>query len=341
MVWTEGNMTGRDRRERKGAPGVAGAAHVPVLAREVVATFRATAAARRTTPPEGEWIVDATLGLGGHTELLLDALPDAHVLGVDQDENAIEAARPRLERFARRVRLRRARMSELATLVREERIGRPAGFLLDLGVSSMQLDQAQRGFSFQADGPLDMRMDRRRERSAADIVNRWDESDLADLFYYEGEETRARVVAHAIVEARRRAPFLRTLALADLVERAIGRGGNPKIHPATRVFQALRRAVNEEGDELLEGLSAAERWTAAEGRLVVISFHSLEDAVVKRWIAAGEERGAWRSLAKKPLAPERDEVRANPRSRSAKLRVAERTRTDDEGVHGDVPEAAP
>src|SRR5689334_7479974 len=153
-------MTARDRREREDVPR---AAHVPVLAREVVDAFRATLAARRSTSPHGDWIVDATLGLGGHAELLLEALPDVQILGVDQDENAIEVARPRLERFARRVRLRRARMTELATLLRDEDVGHVAGFLMDLGVSSMQLDRAQRGFSFQADGPLDMRMDRTRE----------------------------------------------------------------------------------------------------------------------------------------------------------------------------------
>jgi 16S rRNA (cytosine1402-N4)-methyltransferase len=292
-------------------------AHVPVLAREVVELFAALPA-----PARPVWIVDGTLGLGGHTELLLASRPDVHVLGVDHDEQALELARERLAPFASRVRLRCGRMSGLARLVRKERIGAPLGFLFDLGVSSLQLDRGERGFSFQSDGPLDMRMDRTRERTAADIVNRWDESDLADLFYYEGEETRARVVARAIVEARARAPFLRTLALADLIERAVGRSG--KIHPATRVFQALRRAVNEEGDELLEGLSAATHWLAAGGRLVVISFHSLEDGEVKRRLAEQARDGAWRLLTRKPVVPGRDEVRTNPRARSARLRALER-----------------
>ncbi len=294
---------------------------VPVLVREVVELF-AGLDPRLFESGEG-WIVDGTLGLGGHTLALLEALPMVRVLGVDQDEQALARAATRLEPHAARVRLRQGRMSELGRIVRKERIGRPVGFLFDLGVSSLQLDRSDRGFSFQADGPLDMRMDRRRDRTAADIVNRWDESDLADLFFYEGDETRARVIAHAIVEARRRAPFLRTLALADLIARALGGGG--KIHPATRAFQALRRAVNEEGDELLEGLLAATHWLAVGGRLVVISFHSLEDAETKRRLLDGSRAGLWRLLTKKPIAAGRDETRTNPRARSAHLRAAERT----------------
>lgn len=315
MVWTEARSMGSGAQHGEREP-----LHVSVLAREVVECFRAL-------PPELHtgWVVDGTLGMGGHAERLLEALPALHVLGVDQDEHALEHARARLAPHARRVRLRQGRISELARIVRKERIGLPVGFLFDLGVSSVQLDEGARGFSFQHDGPLDMRMDRRRTRRASDIVNEWDEADLADLFYYEGDETRARVIARAIVAARERAPFLRTLALADLVARATG-GGHSKIHPATRVFQALRRAVNEEGDELLEGLSAARFWLAAGGRLVVISFHSLEDGETKRQLAEGERAGVWELTSRKPLAPERDELRANPRARSAKLRAAVRVR---------------
>jgi len=333
MVWTEvGSMTSRAQH------GQDEPLHVPVLAREVVDFLRGLPSELQTG-----WVVDGTLGMGGHTEHLLDALPALNVLGVDQDEQALGHARTRLERFARRVRLRQGRISELARLVRKERIGLPAAFLFDLGVSSLQLDEATRGFSFQQDGPLDMRMDRRRARTAAEIVNHWDESDLADLFYYEGEERHSRAIARAIVAARTRAPFLRTLALADLVARTLG-GGHQKIHPATRVFQALRRAVNEEGDELLEGLAAARHWLAAGGRLVVISFHSLEDVEVKRALADGARAGAWRLLTKKPVSAARDEQRANPRSRSARLRAAERLRgpgdeapVEDESVEGGAP----
>lgn len=297
--------------------------HIPVLPTQVVAAFGALAERER-----GGWIVDGTLGLGGHTELLLEAFPWTRVLGVDHDPIALERARVRLDRFGARVRLRRGRHSELSRLVRKERIGLVSGMLFDLGVSSMQIDTPERGFSFQHDGPLDMRMDPSRDRDAAAIVNHWDESDLADLFFHEGGETRARRVARAIVEARARAPFLRTAPLADLVARALGATHTAKIHPATRVFQALRRAVNEEGEELLAALSAAEHGLCDGGRLCVISFHSGEDGVVKRALAAAAKAGLYELVTKKPIAAERDEVRANPRSRSAHLRVAMRTRAD-------------
>ena len=306
--------------------------HVPVLPTQVVAAFSALSERER-----GGWIVDATLGLGGHTELLLDTLPWARVLGVDHDPNALELSKARLARFGSRVRVRRGRFTDLSRVVRKEQVGLPVGMLFDLGVSSMQLDLPERGFSFQHDGPLDMRMDPSRDRSAADIVNHWDESDLADLFYYEGGETRARRIAHALVEARVRAPFLRTSALADLVARAVNAPAGGRIHPATRVFQALRRAVNEEGEELLAALSTADHWLCDGGRLAVIAFHSGEDGEVKRFLAGKSREGRFQILTKKPIAAERDEVRANPRARSAHLRVAVRTRAEgDAAVIGGV-----
>jgi 16S rRNA (cytosine1402-N4)-methyltransferase len=305
-------MTGN----RAGIPGE-GAAHVPVLGGPVVEIFREVLESH----PEG-WIVDATVGLGGHAAMLLEAIPTASVLGFDQDPDALEVARRNLSRFGGRARVRPGRLSDLSRLSPKEAAGPIVGVLLDLGVSSMQLDRPDRGFSFQHDGPLDMRMDPTRDRTAAEIVNRWDESDLADLLYYEGGETRARVVARAIVEARRRAPFLRTGALADTIVAALGSGaGGGKIHPATRTVQALRRAVNEEGEELLAGLAAAERLLVDGGCLVVISFHSGEDREVKRFFldAAREERFALRT--RKPLEPSLQERNRNPRARSAKLRA--------------------
>lgn len=301
--------------------------HIPVLPTQVVATFGDLSVRHH----QG-WIVDATLGLGGHTELLLEKLPWARVLGVDHDPVALELAKARLARFETRVRVRRGRFSDLARIVRKEQIGMPVGLLFDLGVSSMQLDVAERGFSFQHDGPLDMRMDPSRDRNAADIVNHWDESDLADLFYYEGGETRARRIAKALVEARARAPFRRTAALADLVVRALGGSSGGRLHPATRVFQALRRAVNEEGEELHAALGAADHWLADGGRLAVISFHSGEDGEVKRFIAAAARAGRFAATTKKPIEPDQAECRANPRSRSAKMRVAERLRAADSGA---------
>ncbi|MBI5435362.1 MAG: 16S rRNA (cytosine(1402)-N(4))-methyltransferase RsmH [Planctomycetes bacterium] len=295
--------------------------HVSVLADEVVSVFAAADA------PRDGWIIDGTVGVGGHASRILDACPSLRVLGIDQDPEILPIAQQNLARFGARARVRRGRVSMLDELLDEEGIERVVGWLLDLGASSLQFDRRERGFSFSVDGPLDMRMDPDRERTAADIVNTWDENDLADLFFHEGGETRSRKVAHAIVELRRRAPFRRTLALADVVARTIGRGGAGDIHPATRVFQALRRAVNEEGEELVRGLEQAQPWLVDGGRLVVISFHSGEDGVVKRFLSRGEAEGAFRPLTKKPLRPSSFEARANPRSRSALLRAAARVRT--------------
>ena len=309
----------------RGSGEDAGASHVPVLGAEVVRLFRALVAEPARSGARDLWIVDATVGLGGHAEGILDGIPRANVLGFDQDPEALELAQRKLARFGSRVRVRRGRLSQLEPLVRQEIPVAPQGILFDLGVSSLQLDRPERGFSFQADGPLDMRMDPSRDRTAADIVNSWDESDLADLLYYEGGETRARPIARAIAAARRRAPFLRTGALAETITAAAGPSArSAKIHPATRVFQALRRAVNEEGEELIAGLAAAERLVGAGGRLVVLSFHSGEDREVKRFFAQGSREERWSVLTKKPIEAGDVERRENPRARSAKLRAAER-----------------
>ncbi len=308
------------------SPEERGPVHVPVLPEEVL---NALLDGRDPLTLEG-WFVDGTLGAGGHAELLLETCPKVRLLATDQDPAALGIAQKRLERFGDRVRLRRARHSELCRLVRKERIGRLQGVLFDLGVCSLHLDRAERGFSFADDGPLDMRMDPDRERTAADIVNRWDEGDLADLFYYEGDETRSRKIAKAIIDARRRAPFLRTAALAELVARTVGGGG--KTHPATKTFQALRRAVNEEGDELLAALQTAEHWLDAGGVLAMISFHSGEDRVVKRFFQQGVKDGRWAMMSKKPVSATHEETRQNRRSRSARLRGARRVRKGDGGA---------
>lgn len=305
----------------RGAPGGESPQHVSVLADSVVGLLRGL-----TPGLLSGWIVDGTVGLGGHAERVLEELPGARVLGSDRDPRALEIAGARLARFGSRARLVNARHSELARVVREDLGEKPSAFLFDLGVSSMQIDEAERGFSFQADGPLDMRMDPGLDRTAADIVNHWDERDLADLFFHEGGEGRSRAAARAIVAARRRAPFLRTGALADCVAHAFG-GLGGKTHPATLVFQALRRAVNQEGEELAAGLATAERELAPGGRLLVIAFHSGEDAVVKRHLASLARAGRYELLTKKPIEADQAERRANPRSRSAKLRAAERVGT--------------
>lgn len=305
-----------------GDPSRRGASvHAPVMPGEVLSLLLGDAAERGLV---AGWIIDATLGAGGHAELLLQAAPGVCVLGLDQDPEILEIARARLAPFGERVRLCHARASSAAEVLDQEMLPAPIGMLLDLGVSSLQLDRPERGFSFQEDGPLDMRMDPRRTRTAAEIVNQWDEADLADLFYHEGGEVRSRRIAKAIVEARRRTPFQRTLALADLIAKAAPSSG--KLHPATRAFQALRRAVNEESEELIAALAAAEGLLADGGRLVVISFHSGEDGVVKRFLSRGARAGGWRPLTKKPLTPSRGEVRENRRARSALVRAAVRER---------------
>ena len=299
-------------------------AHVPVLSEEVVSELA------RVLPRHSRgWLVDGTVGGGAHADLILKHFEHLCVLGLDQDDQAVAQARKRLQIFGNRARVERGRLSELGELLQSLAIGRPRAVLFDLGVSSLQLDAPERGFSFQCDGPLDMRMDMRRDRTAADIVNHWDESDLADLIYYEGDETQSRRIARAIATARARAPFTRTLALADLIARALG-GRRSRIHPATRTFQALRRAVNEEGEELLAGLAAAEEWLCDGGLLLVISFHSGEDRAVKRFLLEGARAGRFELQHKKPIRCSLEELRENPRARSAGLRVAMRKR--DEGA---------
>lgn len=310
-------------QDQNASGGGSNPVHRSVLSAQVLHYGVSPEAAER-----GGWFLDGTLGAGGHSSLLLGSYPRLRILGVDQDPEILEHARARLAPFGERARVVPGRISELPEICAREGIESAVGMLFDLGVSSLQLDEASRGFSFLQDGPLDMRMDPTRERTAADIVNSWDESDLADLLYYEGGETHSRRIARAIVQGRRRAPFLRTLALADWIEAEVGAGG--KTHAATRCFQALRRAVNEEGEELDAALSAAEDMLVDRGRLVIISFHSGEDAQVKRRLRDGAREGLWSLLTRKPVRPEADELRANRRSRSASLRAAERVRLEEE-----------
>lgn len=297
--------------------------HIPVL---LEAVLDAAASVTAALDPMGRrWGIDGTLGAGGHAAALLEAHADFDLLGTDQDEAMLSIAQERLATFGQRAVCQRARMTELDELLRSGELpfhGQPAWMLFDLGVSSLHLDEAERGFSFQADAELDMRMDRRRERTAADLVNTWSAEDLADLFWREGDERRSRQVAAAIVEARRRAPIRRTLMLADLVARAAGGGG--KIHGATRVFQALRREVNREGAELAAALALAAEHLAPGGVLAVLSFHSGESREVKRWMLGEAKAGRFELLSKKPRKATESERRTNPRARSAELRAARR-----------------
>jgi len=294
--------------------------HVPVLLGEVLRALRGPSG----SPEPSGWIVDGTVGAGGHARAVLEHFPGVRLFGVDQDPEVLAYAREQLADFGERVRFCQARISQLHPRLCEAGVAPVVGFLLDLGANSLHFDRPARGFSLQSDGPLDMRMDPTRSRTAADIVNRWDEEDLADLFFYEGDERNSRAIAHAIVESRARAPFTRTVPLAELIAACQG-GGRSRIHPATRCFQALRRAVNEEGEELRHGLRVAERTLVEGGVLVVITFHSLEDGFVRKVLQERAREGCWQLASKKPLGPGAAERRANPRARSALLRCAVRT----------------
>ncbi len=296
--------------------------HQPVLLREVLSLL---------APRPGDVVVDATLGGGGHAEALLDAIaPGGLLLGVDRDPAALRAASDRLARFGSRFRAAEGDYADLERHLRDAGLGTPHSILADCGLSSLQLDDPARGFSLLHDGPLDMRFSLQTPVRAADIVNGEPEEALADLFYELGEERASRRIARRIVARRRERPFETTGDLADVVSRAAG-GRRGRIHPATRVFQAIRIAVNGELESLDRLLDGAPRLLAPGGRLAVIAFHSLEDRRVKRSFRAGEAQGVWRPVTKKPVTPAREEALGNPRSRSAKLRVVER-RNPESGI---------
>lgn len=321
--------------------------HQPVLVAEVV---------RWLDLARGGCIVDCTVGLGGHAAAILDSSPAVTLLGLDRDSQALQLASERLARFGDRVRLVRARFDQLEEVLVDQGIGKASGVLADLGVSSMQLDVGERGFSFRLDGPLDMRMGTGRDANGRSprrgangtqltawaIVNRYPEAELSRILRQFGEERHARRIASSIVAARREAAIETTTELCRLVEQAKPhrrprRDGKKGIHPATQVFQALRIEVNQELDQLGELLDQSIRMLDRDGRLVVISYHSLEDRVVKhtlRDLARGEiepvtgraraESRLIEVLTRKPLRPNADEVASNARSRSARLRAARR-----------------
>ena len=301
--------------------------HLPVLCAETV---------RLLETARGGCFVDCTVGLGGHAAAILESSPEATLVGIDRDRRALERAAERLAGFGDRVQLVAGRFSDLRRLTAELGISRLSGVLADLGVSSMQLEVADRGFSFQRDGPLDMRMGPG-ERTAKDIVNRYAEEELGRIFREYGEERHARRIARAIVAERREEPIATTADLRRVVERAKPRSYKRRIHPATQVFQALRIEVNQELEELRELLDQAVEMLERDARMVVISYHSLEDRMVKhtlRDLATGEidrvtgrpraESRVIEVLTRKPLRPSAEEVAANPRARSARLRAARR-----------------
>ena len=277
--------------------------------------------------PGGFW-VDGTVGVGGHAaEILRRSAPDGRLLGADRDADALAAAAETLAPFGERARLVQADFRELGGLALAG--DAPDGILLDLGVSSLQLDRPERGFSLKHDGPLDMRMDPRGGPTAADVVNRASEAELAEIIHRYGEERASRRIARRIVEARRRATLRTTGELAAVVRGAVGRprgrerGGPPRIDPATRTFQALRIHVNRELEDLGGTLARLAGRLAPRGRLAVIAFHSLEDREVKHAFRALAAAG-YRLLTRKPVRPGEEEVSRNPRARSARLRALER-----------------
>jgi len=286
--------------------------HLPVLVREVIDLL---------SPHESGIYVDATIGLGGHSEEILKMIgQDGRVVGIDRDAQALRIASERL-RDGRLI-LRKGSFSEMEDLLRAESVRAVDGILFDLGVSMMQLKEPGRGFSFSSDERLDMRMDRSREFSAWDIINTYSEKELIRVLKEYGEEYRAVRIAREIVKQRNRKNIDTCSELADIVSRAAGRRG--KTHPATKTFQALRIEVNGEIAELGEGLDSSLKILKKGGRLCVISYHSLEDRVVKNFIRDNAKKGMLRPLIKKPLSPNIHEIRKNPSSRSAKLRGAER-----------------
>ncbi len=282
--------------------------HVPVLSRELIQGL--------AVRPSGHYL-DATVGGGGHTQLILEAAPDVQVTAVDRDEEAIAAAKILLAPYGDvQFVLSNFASYEPDNLAFD-------GIIADLGVSSYHLDAAQRGFSFRHSAPLDMRMDKRQSLTAAEAINSWDEKQLADIFFKYGEERLSRRIARRIVEQR---PFHTTTQLAEAIAACVPRQYRyGRIHPATRVFQALRIVVNEELTSLETFLLRAPNWLKPGGRIGIISFHSLEDRLVKHGL---RNSPLLQVLTKKPITPQADELEQNPRSRSAKLRIAERLKAE-------------
>jgi 16S rRNA (cytosine1402-N4)-methyltransferase len=286
--------------------------HTPVLLNEVIQFL---------VPKPGGYFIDATLGAGGHTEAILETTaPDGKVLAIDQDDSAIAQARLRLQPFGSRVVFVQSNFSRVAPLAVAHGFADADGILADIGISSMMVEDASRGFSFMREGPLDMRMDRSQSLTAADVVNVYDEKEIADILFQNADERRSRAIARAIVRAR---PLGTTTELVRAVERVLGGPRYGRIHPATRTFQALRIFVNDELKNLETFLDGSMTVIRSGGRLVVITFHSLEDRIVKNKFRAATAAG--RVLTKKVVTADREETRNNPRARSAKLRAWEKS----------------
>jgi 16S rRNA (cytosine1402-N4)-methyltransferase len=297
-----------------------GKRHVPVLLKDAIEFLHV-----RT----GTTVADCTLGMAGHAAEIIRRLgPQGHLIGFDRDSEALELAKLRLDEVASELGSQAPKITLIgeafSSIARHVEPASLDGILADFGISSLQIGEAHRGFSFSADGPLDMRMDTRSGPDAAQVVNEESERELANLIYEYGEERRSRRIARAIVRGR---PVTTTGQLARIVATAAPAMKQDRIHPATRTFQALRIYVNRELDEIRALLEAAPKLLKPSGRLVVISFHSLEDRIAKDSLREGAHKGIWEVLTKKPVTPDEEEIEINPRSRSAKLRAAERQGT--------------
>ena len=308
-----------------------GAPHIPVLLKEVLTGLN---------PHPGQRFIDGTVGAGGHTQAILEAsAPDGQILALDADPAALALACQRVASYGNRVHFVKANFSEMVAIASSHQFTPVHGVLLDLGLSSAQLEAPGRGFSFQTEDPLDMRYDPSSSTTATHLINNLSQYELADLLYRFGEERRSRAIARAVVAAR---PIHTTAQLADVVARAVGGRRGTKIHPATRTFQALRIAVNDELSMLSRALPAAVSLLAVGGRLAVISFHSLEDRIVKDFVRresrdciCGPEQpvctckhqATLQIITRKPIIASSREIAVNPRARSAKLRIAERKET--------------
>ena len=304
--------------------------HLPVLYREVLEYLTFDGPCR---------VIDGTLGSGGHSSLILKANPQAEVLGIDRDDEALERAGENTGFAGERIKMIRGNFSQLAASANEIGWDSVDGILLDVGVSSPQIDDSKRGFALRMDGPLDMRMDRRSQLTASRILNKRSEAELADIFYYYGEERRSRRLARAIVERREEKPFERTLEFAELCEKVLGKSRPGKLPTPTKCFQALRIAVNDELEELKTALKEAIPLLKKGGRLAVISFHSLEDRIVKEFfreqaascvcppglpLCICDHPAKVRILTRRPVTAQADEIEFNKRAASARLRVAEK-----------------
>jgi 16S rRNA (cytosine1402-N4)-methyltransferase len=319
-------MAGRGKGE---APETDGglARHTPVLLPSVLSALNAS---------DGERYIDCTFGAGGYARAILESV-DCQLLALDRDPGAKAFAAAVEADFPQHFRFRQSPFGDLFQVAKDEGFAPADGVIFDLGVSSMQLDEAERGFSFMRDGPLDMRMSGEGE-SAADVVNNFDEVEIAEILFRLGEERRSRAIAKAIVRRRAERPFARTLDLANVIASVLGRRHDDARHPATRSFQALRLYVNDELGELVDGLGAAEHILRPGGRLIAVTFHSLEDRIVKNFLAersggkgrpsrhmpatGAEAEPSFKLLRRKPVEPAPDEIAANPRARSARMRAA-------------------